>query len=237
MISRLPKGRTRGFTLVELLVVIGIIAVLVGILLPTLSSARKAAQKAKCASNLRQIGMLFHMYANEFKGAFPDNGIRFGTWELITNVHREYFVNQLKLKSGKIFYCQAQTLSFSGSEFSEDDWNTNIGSTSPVPVTYLGYSIYAASQDAALWNKFPPRNKDLMPPYKANENRLAERPLAMDIVVDYGAIYPGWGYQYSAHLDPRTKKPAGRNALFGDGHVTWRNISEIKTKLTPWYWW
>src|SRR3954470_2522614 len=66
-----PRDRKSAFTLVELLVVIGIIAVLIGILLPTLQSARRQADRTKCLASLRSLHQAFCAYAVDFKGVWP----------------------------------------------------------------------------------------------------------------------------------------------------------------------
>src|SRR5688500_15701608 len=65
------RPRATAFTLVELLVVIGIIAILISVLLPVLGSARKASNKTKCLAALSQIHNAYKMYQIDHKGAWP----------------------------------------------------------------------------------------------------------------------------------------------------------------------
>ena len=67
--GKLPAG----FTLIELLIVIAIIAILAAMLMPVHAKARTAAQKTACASNLKQIGLAFAMYVQDYDETFPNN--------------------------------------------------------------------------------------------------------------------------------------------------------------------
>jgi prepilin-type N-terminal cleavage/methylation domain-containing protein len=87
--GRRSSGR-RAFTLVELLVVIGIIALLIAVLMPALRRAREQANAAACSSNQRQIMMAFLMFANEHKGHLPGNW-----WDYLDkdSEHRAWLIN------------------------------------------------------------------------------------------------------------------------------------------------
>jgi type II secretory pathway pseudopilin PulG len=117
-----PLRRAAAFTLVELLVVIGIIAVLIALLMPALSRVRTHAISTQCMSNLRQIGQVCQIYAAEHKGFLPPCQIDvidaitgggmiangpIGTWPS-HQMKQQLF----RMSSGgtKIFYCPSLTL-------------------------------------------------------------------------------------------------------------------------------
>jgi prepilin-type N-terminal cleavage/methylation domain-containing protein len=157
--SSFPAVRKRpqsAFTLVELLVVIGIIALLVSILLPTLNRAREAARRTQCLSNLRSIGQMMNMYANQYKGIIPlgfsgpqggakayqnnySLGRRRSGTQIIhyTGVGLLYpagFMKDIESESGRVFYCPSVSADYPPHSFdarsataSEDNpWLSNL---------------------------------------------------------------------------------------------------------------
>ena len=95
---RMSHRQGRGFTLVELLVVIGIIALLISILLPALSRAKEKARQTLCVNNEHQMGLGYHLYAEDNRDSYPAQrgwgaaGGRRGTYSLDPSVGESFGV-------------------------------------------------------------------------------------------------------------------------------------------------
>src|SRR5688500_9708802 len=114
---------SRGFTLVELLVVIGIIAVLMSLLLPTLGRARESARRTTCLSNLRQVHLAFHFYAAGnrdrvplgYRGlAAPGSGRKQWNSMVYSSTSKKYCIFGIlyllgEMKTPQVFYCPSNT--------------------------------------------------------------------------------------------------------------------------------
>jgi prepilin-type N-terminal cleavage/methylation domain-containing protein/prepilin-type processing-associated H-X9-DG protein len=93
-------GGKRGFTLIELLVVIAIIAILAAILFPVFARAREKARQANCQSNLKQLGLSFEMYVQDYDEVYPMCAMQRGPY-----AYYAYQTLQPYLKNDQIWFC------------------------------------------------------------------------------------------------------------------------------------
>lgn len=172
--------KRKGFTLVELLVVIGIIAMLISILLPALNKAREAASQIKCLSNLRTIGMAVLMYNNENRGRFPAPGIALSSqipvyaaddwiyWESGRDPNQsalatylgsggQFNRNILRCPSDTDFNAHISNVSYTYSYsvnwmiFEPRSYANPAGHFIPTPPYAGSYEMYPSSTDPRLW--------------------------------------------------------------------------------------
>ena len=129
MIER--KKRTRAFTLIELLVVIAIIAILAALLLPALAKAKERANRTKCLSNLKQVGLAFITWANDYDSKWPwlvrkvDGGLNNinGESPISLNAYIHYSIISNELVTPAVLICPSDKakLNRAASDFSANN--------------------------------------------------------------------------------------------------------------------
>jgi len=208
-----------GFSLLELLVTVAIIAILAALLLTTLASAKRRAQRIECLNNLRQVGLALRSYADDHQDRLPDcssnNPAFFGAlwpWDLHTNLVAEL---EQRGVNRRILYCPSNDMN--------NDQRWNIWKYAPVPVRVVGYGFLL-------------KGCDEVPPYLWRTSMLAGKPtdteLAFDAIIqqngDYTIVRGRW-VDRSSHL--RGRQPAGGNVLCLDGHVEWRGFAAMSHRI------
>jgi prepilin-type N-terminal cleavage/methylation domain-containing protein len=229
-----PSRPRLGFTLVELLVVIGIIAVLIGILLPALQKARQQSQFVACQSNLRQIGLAIQMYLNDNKSTFP-NGRDFSWQVQKSGGHIMYQnLNPLTNTTGGVYPTNEYIQDFLSPYLHYIVANTgdpnNAGPVNKVwhcpalpPGQYAQNWMGTPTSTDYLYNLFYACG------YKAR--RVTSSTTAM-LFFDQVWIDTNWPPGSYPHF-PGTKQSASVNVEYVDGHVEKHTYSEFINGLYP----
>ena len=214
--SHRSRGPSTAFTLVELLVVIGIIAVLVALLLPVVAKAREQARRSACLSNLRQLGHALSLYGNENRdqvllGQIADEyqwdyTLNYATSSKACVTHLGLLHEANLLDAPQAFFCPSELDPQWQFDTEDNPWPFVTVPSPTAHHTRIGYGTRPGWSWGTTSGSFP---KPL--PRRAALKSVA---IAADLLV-------GPTYVENRHRN-------GVNVLYGDGSAHWVNISDFR---------
>ncbi len=233
---KIRASQRHGFTLIEVLIVIAIIAILASVLLPSLARSKQSAQRAGCLSNFRQIGLAFSMYVSENADRFPDRrdlkielGYRPWTTWPPSDPRSGWAAATLKsfFRDAKAWSCAAmENPPFRNFE----QCNQRISTETNAPVArYWLWRFDRADAEVPLDNFWGKTEAQLISDLRVANNPQAGIPNgASDVELMVDPYFPNTIATIPDVIRGRAVHPGGRNRLFLDAHASF--LKDARTK-------
>ena len=233
------RWRSSGFSLIELLVVISLVALLVALLLPALGKAREAANRAVCASNIRQFVLTVHYYAGDNEDAPPagqltccTNNVLYGRY-CFANSMRYHMATNYGLNKSELWVCPSgMDARHSIWRSYKDKYPTADPTSNSNNLSWNSYG-YLIGQSVLGYPRWPTQPGMGVPAAETMVKQVSRAYNPAERIVWWDAIRPD-GEQYFSNISvwhasvnnhhDGTFVPLGSNHGMLDGHVEWRQI-------------